>query len=457
VNNQRDVVFISHANPEDDTFATWIAIRLARAGYRVWCDKTSLLAGEKFWNDIEEAIRDKTAKFIYVLSGVSNTKSGPRKELHLALNVGRTEQLKDFVVPVAVDDLPAREFNIHVAELNVLSFRPSWAGGLARLLEKLELDRVPKDPRFSPAALADWWRSQNSARAGITHTSSKLLSNWFRITQIPSKLFAHHVGDARPNLDVRQHAGFQQGPLICSFAERLGLGASVRTLDLQEFLERGIEHVADSAQAHRILVRLIASAWQRLMSQRGLPLFRLSGRRCAGVFVKDLVPNDTLPVSVPGARTTHRGIIGYKTIGPPDKRHKRHWHYGLSATVVHRPQRALSIRPHVFFSDDGKTLWESDKRVQRARRSQCKNWWNDDWRDRLLATMRWLALGATHIEVPVADEGKILVESTPVSFESPVSYVHRKLTADELDPDDDDDEDEDVAWEPREIDDPISG
>jgi len=266
------------------------------------------------------------------------------------------------------------------------------------------------------------------------------------------------VGDARPNLDVRPHAASQQGPMICSFAERLGLDASVQALELQAFLERGIEHVADSAQAHRILVRLIVSAWQRLMSQMGLPLFRLSGRRCAGVFVKDLVPNDTLPVSVPGTRTTHRSIIGYKTIGPPDKRHKRYWHYGVSATVVHRPSLALSIRPHVFFSDDGTTLWESDKRVQRARRSQCKNWWNDDWRDRLLATMRWLARGASHIEVPVADNAKILVESRPVSFESPVSYVHRKLSADELHPDDDDDEDpEDVGSELGGSHDPVSG
>lgn len=54
---ERDVVFVSHANPEDDAFATWLAIRLVRTGYRVWCDKTNLLAGENFWNDIEAVIR----------------------------------------------------------------------------------------------------------------------------------------------------------------------------------------------------------------------------------------------------------------------------------------------------------------------------------------------------------------------------------------------------------------
>jgi hypothetical protein len=25
-----------------------------------------------------------------------------------------------------------------------------------------------------------------------------------------------------------------------------------------------------------------------------------------------------------------------------------------------------------------------------ARRRQCKSWWNDEWRDRILAAMTWL-------------------------------------------------------------------
>lgn len=32
---ERDVVFISHANPEDNSFAAWLSLRLTREGYRV--------------------------------------------------------------------------------------------------------------------------------------------------------------------------------------------------------------------------------------------------------------------------------------------------------------------------------------------------------------------------------------------------------------------------------------
>jgi TIR domain len=45
----RAIVFISHANPEDNDFTTWLAARLALAGYEVWSDITKLIGGEVFW------------------------------------------------------------------------------------------------------------------------------------------------------------------------------------------------------------------------------------------------------------------------------------------------------------------------------------------------------------------------------------------------------------------------
>lgn len=35
---QRQTVFISHANPEDNRVAARVAATLQSAGYRVWCD-----------------------------------------------------------------------------------------------------------------------------------------------------------------------------------------------------------------------------------------------------------------------------------------------------------------------------------------------------------------------------------------------------------------------------------
>ena len=53
----RDTVFVSHANPEDNTFALWLALRLGELGFKVWCDLTNLIGGEAFWDNAEDAVR----------------------------------------------------------------------------------------------------------------------------------------------------------------------------------------------------------------------------------------------------------------------------------------------------------------------------------------------------------------------------------------------------------------
>src|SRR2546423_12251503 len=101
----RDMVFLSHANPEDNAITEWLALQLAKEGYPVWCDLTRLLGGEDFWVDIEKAIRERTIKFIYVLSKTSNTKIGSLKELSVAENVARDNGMSDFILPLHIATL----------------------------------------------------------------------------------------------------------------------------------------------------------------------------------------------------------------------------------------------------------------------------------------------------------------------------------------------------------------
>ena len=61
---RRDMLFRSHANPEDDLVTGWLALQLAREGYAVRSDLTKLLGGEAFWDDIQAAIEYRTVKFL---------------------------------------------------------------------------------------------------------------------------------------------------------------------------------------------------------------------------------------------------------------------------------------------------------------------------------------------------------------------------------------------------------
>ena len=58
----RDVVFISHATPDDNEFVRWLGTRLTGFGYKVWADIFDLAGGTPFWNSIEEAIRKKSLR-----------------------------------------------------------------------------------------------------------------------------------------------------------------------------------------------------------------------------------------------------------------------------------------------------------------------------------------------------------------------------------------------------------
>src|SRR5437899_771867 len=104
--SKREMVFVSHANPEDNEFARWLTLQLANEGYPVWCDQTKLLGGERFWEDIQVAIKEHTAKFIFALSRPANEKRGALDELDCALGTEKKNKLRDFIIPLKLDDLP---------------------------------------------------------------------------------------------------------------------------------------------------------------------------------------------------------------------------------------------------------------------------------------------------------------------------------------------------------------
>ena len=101
------MLFISHALPEDNEFTRWLALRLAKEGYPVWCDLTNLLGGEDFWRDIQDAIQNRATKFLFVHSRNSNDRPGVLQELALAKRVGKERH--DFVIPLKIDDLSNEE------------------------------------------------------------------------------------------------------------------------------------------------------------------------------------------------------------------------------------------------------------------------------------------------------------------------------------------------------------
>ena len=175
-----------------------------------------------FWDDIEEVIKTRAVKVLYVLSRTSNAKDGPLKELHFAQGVAKKEKLKDFVIPLHIDDLPHGDITIEITRINTVPFAQSWGAGLAKLLEKLEEDGVPKDPKFNRTAVNEWWRTQFSAEQGLRQEPEEYLSNWFPIT-LPTHIYFHSLSrKSIGELEVPAtlpYPAVQDGMFLITFAE----------------------------------------------------------------------------------------------------------------------------------------------------------------------------------------------------------------------------------------------
>ena len=426
----RDLVFISHANPEDNQFCRWLSLRLAREGYPVWLDLRHLLGGEDFWNEIEATIRYRAMKVLYVLSRTSNTKQGVLKELALAQTVAKTNKFLDFVIPLKIDSIPFADINIDIHRLNTIPFETSWAQGLQQLILKLEQDGVQKDTKFTPDAVTTWWRAQFSANAGVTAMPEECLSNWFEITRMPEKLFCHEGQmSSGSNTKSGQNTAYptvEHGGRWLSFADAAHLAPTFNIRWTRDFATKDLlegmldERFIPKTEVRKIISYLLVDNWVRMMRLRDMAVYKLSNHRYCGTLLQNQVKDDKLIYTGIDGKPAWRGIIGYKTMmraeGPS---WLRIWHSAVQAKAQFFPVLAYLVTNHVVFSEDGKRLWESRDRQHSARRSQCKSWWNDDWRDRMLAMMTWLAEGSDCITIDCG--GSVIeVAPRPLKFTSPV-------------------------------------
>jgi hypothetical protein len=110
-----------------------------------------------------------------------------------------------------------------------------------------------------------------------------------------------------------------------------------------------------------------------------------------------------------------------KLAGSSKKKVDYWWHFAIQAKLQIRDDLTLSLKSHVVFSD-GKKLWASKQRMHRARRSKCRNWFNKEWRQKLLASVEWLTGNDSEIKMRVSKSEHILISKSPLLFSSPVSY-----------------------------------
>lgn len=438
----RRVLFLSHATPEDNTFSTWLASQLAIAGYEVWCDVTALLGGERFWNNIEEAIDQATFRFLFVSTLEANKKPGTLRELKLAQDAQERHELRDFIVPLKVDKFPFASMHEGIQDLNMVRFDGSWAAGLRQLLDLLDREGAPKSGAAGVNTVMDWYKRSIECDRKPVHAKDNYLSNWFSLDP-PKRLYAHRYRGPGETLatiaDPFPHPNRVVGQRLLTFAPghevHMALGDAwadddVLVLDTRSFIADGAPSLEIAPfDASNMVSDLVRQAWEAEMTRQGLCGFPLASGLVARFFPEGHLDKNRANFTPERGRRTYRQLVGLKSRRTADggKVPDGHWHYALSASPQLNPFPRIVLRHHVIFTDDGHTPWKKADRMHKARRGVCKQWWNAAWRDRLLAFCAQIGGEADKLSIQTGGD-PLIVEMKPMRFVSPVTYFEDRET-----------------------------
>lgn len=89
-------------------------------------------------------------------------------------------------------------------------------------------------------------------------------------------------------------------------------------------------------------------------------------------------------------------------------------------------------------------MWDDPDKIHKAKMNQCRNWWNPQWRDRILAVMNYLANDEETIILKLGNAKNLLVnmDKIPKKFSCPVTLNEevkdKKNKSDEIDDTEDD-------------------
>ena len=346
-------IFISHAAPEDNDFTSWLSLQLIGLGYDVWSDVIVLKGGEDWWKIIENQIREKSIKFLLVLSEASNQKDGVLKELAIAQKVVKKLNTSNFIIPLHLDtNLSYDDVNIELNRFNSINFKSSWSDGLKVLIERLDEDNVPKT-NSNYNQVKQLWENIFLRDKKAIQKQESYVSNWFPILELPETINFHKFKYAIPNgYDIRTlpfPAVLHKNHLVTfawcyDFMEEF---PRTKTYDPSHTTKVRTEEILNgeydnnfirNREAKRLIVRLLNSAFDKTLSHKNVEAYPMSNKVSfwikKGVLEKDK----------------------FEKVQLVGKQKEKNWHFGISGTVKLFPERCFVFYTHIWFTTNGETL-----------------------------------------------------------------------------------------------------
>jgi TIR domain len=442
---KRPLVFISHATPQDNEFVLWLGTRLTALGYEVWADILKLRGGQDWTELLEVALKDRSAKLLLVATADGLSKKGVQREIKLAQQVAAKLGDTSFIIPLRKERY---ELTFDTALAQYIDFTENWGAGLVELTKTLQEYNVPRSGP-SPEVAANWRGLIDNERAPVEIAEERLVSNALSITSLPKTVGIYQAAFAgRDLVDAALRAvtlpHVRIGDCLVGFcfpgdytAQLNGaFSFNVRyEIPWGEFARDGFPALGVSGiDARRHLISLLRQHWDAYCAVFGLQRFEFAQRSVAWWPNHDVIGDDF--ISFPSALS---GVGRRQLTG---KSLDLHWHYGVSAIPRLGAHPSFTLINRVIFTTDGRTPVADAQKMHRLRRSRCKSWYSDRWRDLLLAFAHWLAQANDTITLSCGGNAPIEISAQPRIYLSNVRLLaaddNESQTVDEPDDVDDD-------------------
>jgi hypothetical protein len=275
-----------------------------------------------------------------------------------------------------------------------------------------------------------------------------LISNWLSIEALPPSIFFY---DFKGGISIgAAQAAIKDCPIPIA-AHNRGFLSFAPLHQLQENFGPNLPlQLADTCDTNTFL----DSGWhsQRLAPKDCRPKFTDISRRALDVYFdgKGLKPFEYADRRNAWWATSRHATMDQHAFAWGDLKGRRqlvgrsekrgfHWHYGVSCWARSGPVRHVRIAGRVIFTSNGHDLIGDARRVHRMRRTFCKGWRNDKWRDLLLAFWHWLADGAEFVDISLGEGSSMRLGLPPMTFTAPfgVNSLTDAAAPDEGDEDDD--------------------
>lgn len=459
----RQTLFISHSSPEDNLFVRWLSSRLQLMGYKTWCDLERFKGGERdFWGRLETAIRDDSCKFLLVVSRHSMMSDGVLKEFHFAEQVAKEMNIKDFVFPMWLEKVPYT-IRIGLSIYNKFNFETNWAKGLQHLIEKLAEDGVQRQEAIINNTFLDSVRLPIDYQ--VTKKKERYYTNWWPIEELPETIFyfqfEKEIQAKAIFKEFRKYPLHRHGNILLTFQSSIPTSVSkgnperdffedgsqidiavspIRTgrISISEIMNESYESDLLSARdGENILKRLLWKGFALLMRSKRLSQYQMSNKSVCFYYPTGVVNKNKTTIHYRKYKKS-KNLVG--------KHIDSIWHFGVSCKVQLSPLPSFVLKSHIVFSYDGIKIWEEAGKLHTARRKKGKTWFNEHWRDQLMAFLNTMSNDSEEVRMDLSDEFIIHLPLLTKSYLADFGY-HEPKTNDRQDTlaDQDDDEEGDSS------------